>query len=216
MANQQPQQKAPQKQRTASERIEGLENVASALYQSASSLTRDMAIVKDAIKLLGNKVDALVKALAAQAPINDDTIAKYMVENNVNELKGKVADLVAQGILKASEDTVAAEDFIVGQEIAIDTDDVVNPRMQFVVSSLTDEKVRNAMIGSIAGDILTIAPDKLRFRVLEVYKVIIPEAPAAQPTETPAEAPKDVTPAAPALAAVPDAAPEAEVAPAQS
>ena len=58
MANEQQQQ--PQKP-TASQRIDSLENGLGALFQTADNLARDMMIVKDAIKLLGNKLDAVVK-----------------------------------------------------------------------------------------------------------------------------------------------------------
>jgi hypothetical protein len=172
------------KQRSATQRIEDLETGLMSLYQTADNMARDLLMVKDAIKLLGNKVDALVKA-AERGTVNDAVVAAIMVENNVEELKKKVDTLVAQGIL-ASEEKVTQTSFVVGREIDSDGK-VVNPRLQFTMGALQPE-IREKILGGMPGQVITLQEDKLKFEVLETYAIQTPKAPEAEaPSEAPAE-----------------------------
>lgn len=179
MSNQQ------QDKRTASQRIDDMERGLMALYQTADNMARDMGVIKEAIKLLGNKLDAVVKASNRGEALNDEVIAKIMVENNVEELKGKVTDLVNQGVLVAAEE-VGPNSFVVGREID-ENGTVVNPRMQFVVSALQGE-IKDKFPGSKAGQILDLQEGKFKFEVQEVYNLQTPQAAAPEQSEAPAEA----------------------------
>lgn len=163
--------------RTASQRIEDMERGLMALYQTADNMARDMMTIKEAIKLLGNKLDAVVKATSRGEQLSDEVISKIMVENNVEELKNKVQDLVNQGVLVAAEE-VSANSFIVGREIDADGK-VQNPRMQFVVSALA-ENVRTKFPGAKAGQTLELEEGKWKFEVQEVYSIQTPQAPQAE------------------------------------
>lgn len=169
---QQPAQK-PQ-QRTAAQRLDDLERGLMALYQTADNMARDMGVIKEAIKLLGNKLDAVVKASARGEALNDDVISKIMIENNVEELKNKVTTLVQQGVLVAAEE-VTPNSFVVGQELAQDGT-VQNPRIQFVVSAL-QEGVKEKMPGAKVDQILDLEEGKWKFQVLEIYSIETPKAP---------------------------------------
>lgn len=169
-----------QDKRTASQRIEDLERGLMSLYQTADNMARDLMTIKDAIKLLGNKLDAVVKATAAGETMSDEVIAKIMVQNNVDELKAKVDNLVAQGVLKAGE-AIGPNSFVVGREISEDGT-VQNPRMQFVVSAL-QEGVRDKFPGAKAGETLVLQEGKWKFEVLEVYDLVAPEAPQEESSE---------------------------------
>src|SRR5271170_6768520 len=92
------QQKTEQK-RTAVQRIDDLERGLMGMYQAGDNLARDIMTIKEAIKLLGGKVDAIVKATMAGEDLNDDVLSRIMVENNVTELKTKVSQLVTSGTL---------------------------------------------------------------------------------------------------------------------
>lgn len=166
--------------RTASQRIEDMERGLMALYQTADNMARDMMTIKEAIKLLGNKLDAVVKATSRGEQLTDEVISKIMVENNVEELKNKVQDLVNQGVLVAAEE-VTANSFIVGREIDADGK-VQNPRMQFVVSALA-ENVRTKFPGAKAGQTLELEEGKWKFEVQEVYSIQTPQAPQAEQSE---------------------------------
>jgi hypothetical protein len=188
--------------RSASQKISDLENAMMSLYQTADNIVRDLGTIKDAIKLLGNKVDSIVKASAAGEPLNDEVISRIMVQNNIEELQNKLKVMVAQGILVPSEQA-AQDSFIVGQDLN-DAGEVVNPRLQFAVYALQPE-LREKFNGARTGDVLNLQEGKLKFKVTEIYQIQKPKpAPAPAPAEAPAEAApaaSDQAPAAPAEAA---------------
>jgi hypothetical protein len=204
MSNQ-PQQ--PQDKRTAAQKIDDIEKGLMYLYQTADNMARDMGTIKEAIKLLGNKLDSVVKASAAGEPLNDEVIARIMVENNVEELKQKVTNLVNQGILVAS-DEVGPTSFVVGRELDAEGK-VANPRMQFVVNALNPE-VKDKFPGAKVGSTLELQEGKWKFEIQESYNIVTPQPPAPQDNqaalqdkvEAQAAAPADA-PAAPTLSAVP-------------
>jgi len=174
--------------RTAGQRIEDLERVASGLYHSLDQISRENGMLKDAVHLLDNKVRAIVEAIKNSGQVvdlSDDNLAKIMLGFRVDELKTKLNGLLAQGILKASE-TIAEESFVVGEEV--DTaGTVVNPRVQFALSAI-DPNLRDKLKGSKAGDLVELAEGKWRLRVLEVYAIVPPETEeAAAPEAAPAE-----------------------------
>jgi hypothetical protein len=161
--------------RTATQRIEDLERALMSLYQTADNMARDLMTIKDALKILGNKTDALVKALVRDgSKISDDIISSIMIENNVEELKEKVATLVTQGILTPSEEIVESS-FVVGRDVGQDGK-VVNPRIQFAFSGINPE-VREKLRGAKAGQVIEFSADKNKFEVLEVYTIGTPGAP---------------------------------------
>lgn len=192
--------------RTASQRIDDTERGLMSLYQTADNMARDLLTIKEAIKLLGNKLDSVVKASAQGLPLNDEVIAKIMVENNVEELKGKVTNLVNQGVLVAAEE-VGPNSFVVGREISEDGT-VQNPRMQFVVNAL-QEGVKEKFPGTKPGQILELQEGKWKFEVQETYNIQTPPAPTAEAQAT--EAPATPAPEAQATETQPT-----EPAPAQS
>lgn len=173
------------KQLTASERIDNLENTMMSLYQTADNIARDVLTIKDAIKLLGNKVDAIVKASVAGKPLTDENLASIMIENNVTELKGKVDGLITQGIL-VTEETVSADSFVVGREVD-ENGEVQNPRLQFAVASLQND-LKDKLIGQKTSSVVVFEEGKLSFEVMEVYKIQSPTAPMvpSEGTDTPA------------------------------
>jgi hypothetical protein len=161
--------------RTATQRIEDLERALMSLYQTADNMARDLMTVKDALKLLGNKLDATVKALVRDgSKISDEVISSIMVENNIEELKQKVNTLVQQGILTPAEEIIESS-FIVGRDLGQDGT-VVNPRMQFTYTGISPE-VREKLRGAKPGQIIEFAADKNKFEVLEVYTIGAPAAP---------------------------------------
>lgn len=183
------------KQRTASQRIDDMERGLMALYQTADNMARDVMTIKEAIKLLGNKLASVVKASENGEQVNDEVISRIMVENNVEELKEKVTDLVNQGILASAEE-VTAQSFVVGRELG-DDGAIVNPRMQFVVSA-TQEHVRPKFLGAKVGQVLDLEEGKWKFEVQEIYSIQTP-----QPPQAAQQADAEAAPQAAALDAAP-------------
>lgn len=159
--------------RTAAQRIEDLERGLMAGFQTMDNMTRDIMVIKDAVKLLGNKVDSIVKATERGQPLNDEVLAKIMIENNVSELKEKVTGLVSQGIL-APQESVDDNSFVVARELS-DSGEVVNPRIQFALQAV-QEHLRSKIRGSKPGDVLVLEEGKLKFELLETYAVQPPKA----------------------------------------
>lgn len=175
--------------RNATQRIEDLERALVSLYQTCDNMARDLTLIKDAIKLLGNKVDAIRQA----SNLTDDQVGAIMTENNVNELKDKVQNLVDQKILSVA-DAATETSFLVGREVN-DEGSVVNPRLQFALSALQPE-LQEKLKGAKVGDSITLQEGKLKYEVLEVYTIKAPEAPQTEEAavETQQEAaPTEVT-----------------------
>lgn len=181
--------------RTASQKIEDLERAVMSGFQVSNNMARDIMIIKDALKLLGNKVDSIMEASQKGLALNDENISKLMLERNITELKGKVENLVTQGILKAT-DAVGDNTFLVGSENE-KGGKVIHPRVQFTYGSL-EKELQEKLKGAKVGDLVTFQEDKLRFSVQEIYAIVppkAPEAPVASPSATPAAvAPNGATP----------------------
>lgn len=170
--------------RTATQRIEDLEQGFMSLYQTVDNMARDLMTIKEAIKLLGNKLDSVVKASTRGLTLSDDVIASIMVENNVEELKTKVTNFVNQGMLVPTEE-VTNNSFVVGRELS-DDGTVQNPRMQFVVSALSED-VRSKFPGAKVGQILDLQEGKWKFEILEIYSIETPKTPEAASESSTAE-----------------------------
>lgn len=184
------QNQKPVDNRSASQKIGDLERAMMQLYQTADAMARDLGTVKDAIKLLGNKVDSIVKASQKGEAITDEVISRIMIENNCEELKQKVTIMQAQGIL-APQEQIGADSFVVGAELN-DAGETINPRLQFALYALSPE-LQEKLTGAKVGDTLTLQEGKLRFKVLESYQIQQPEAPAEAVQEAPAQAPAEGT-----------------------
>ena len=159
--------------RTASQRIEDLERTVMAAYQTLDQMARDLMTIKEAIKLLGNKTSAIATA----ANIPDDIISKLMLDANVAELKSKVDVLVEQGVLVADENLTDTS-FVVGQEVD-SNGAIVNPRLQFTLGSLNPDLRAKIAAGKVGGDDIELQEGKLKFRLLETYQIVTPQAPEA-------------------------------------
>jgi hypothetical protein len=207
--------------------LDDLERALMSLFQNMENLGRETNTIRDAVRLLGNKVDALAKANIRGEQPTDETLSQIMIDNNVEELKGKVDGLVKAQVL-VTTDIVSETSFIVGRELAADSDKVINPRLQFSLTALAKE-VGDKIKGRLIGDIITVQEGQARFEILEVYNIQTPpvvaqqaaaptpDAPATDASATPASsdataatAPQDSsaptagTPAAPAQAAPQD------------
>ena len=177
MANEQQQDK-----RTASQKLEDIEGGLINLYQTVDNMARDLMTAKEAIKLLGNKSDAICKAILNGEKPSDEVISRIMVENNVSELKEKVQKLVSDGVLEAAEE-ISPNSFVVGRELAEDGT-IQNPRMQFVVSALGAE-IKDKFPGNKIGQVVNVQEGKWNFEIQEIYNIVTPPAPseAADPAE---------------------------------
>ena len=202
-----------QQKRTAVQRIDDLERGLMGMYQAADNMGRDLMTVKEAIKLLGNKIDAIVKATQRGEDLTDEVIGNIMVQNNVADLKARVDQLVASGTLVATLEPVDEKNFVVGQEVD-DTGKVLNPRLQFVLGAL-NEDLRNKIKGAKVGDSVVFQEGKLKFDLQEAYAVVTPAPAVEAEAATEAVADTQAVASAPAEAAVEQSSTDANEATAQ-
>lgn len=204
------QNQKPSDNRTATQRITDLENLIMSLCSVSDNLARDVMTLKEAIKLLDNKVNSIVKAHNAEEALTDEVLTRIMMENNSAELAAKVANMVAQGIL-VPEEVISENSFIVGNEQ--DNDGKVhNPRLQFALKAIQAADSREKLQGAKVGDLIEFKEGALKFKVLESYaiqqpKEVQPVTALAAVSDAPvAEASAEVAPeAAPAEAPAPEA-----------
>jgi len=160
--------------KNASQRIEDLETQVASILVGADNMAKDLMYMKEALKLLVNKVDAVVKAVNQGGNITDEILNKFMLENQINELKNKVDALVKSGVLVPSE-SVQENSLVVIRELD-PNGQVTVARNQFAFSSLVPmykEKLLNAKVGAN----ITIGDAGDSIEILEIYSI-------AQPKET--------------------------------
>jgi len=183
--------------KTASERLEILENTVNSVIQAVqplANMAQDLMALREAVKLLNNKLDAVVKCTNSGTALTDENIGQVMTENNAKELEDKVTKMVSDGLLEAT-DTVGKESFVVINEQDSDGK-IINPRMQFLLSALTNEEVRGKLEGAKVGANLPVGDKGGSLNVLEAYNIVTPQTPAAEAQAPAADA--AATEAAPA------------------
>ena len=176
--------------RTATQRLEALEQVCGALYNTIQELIRandriaplvaDVPTLKEAAKLLNKRVEALVSVADASSGISAETVSAKMVEMNVSELKDQIGAWVTNGALVANETGADSESFVVAEETTVDGT-VANPRVQFPMRSQSTEIQAN-ILGKKVGDKVDLGAEKLGLTILELYTITPP------PSEAPPQA----------------------------
>ena len=193
--------------RTATQKIEDLEKVVTMLYQATAetknaveNLLRsqgDMALVKDALKLLNKKTEAIILTATPETGITAAAVSALVIKMNVEDLTAQVAGYVENGHLAVAEE-VADGTYLVCEESNAEGA-LVNPRIQFRLDS-QDAATQAALKGKKVGDVTSFGDGKFTAKLLEIYTITdhkAPEAaaPAAEtapesaPAETAAETP---------------------------
>lgn len=206
--------------RTATQKIEDLERVVSMLYQSVRSLDvavksfvdtqRDMVLVRDALRLLNKKTEAIVQVAKPESGITPESVSDLVIKMNVEDLKAQVADYLQRGSLIPS-DEVSAKTYLVCEEQNADGS-IANPRIQFRLDS-QDPETQAALTGKKVGDLVSFGEGKYNAKITELYGLV--DSPASQ-AAAPAAAPQEVAPAQEALAQAAPAAPIQNELPAES
>lgn len=172
--------------KTASERLETLEGMMPSVIQGLQAIdpiARDLSNLKEAANLLNNKLNALIQVLATKGTtVTDQELSDQMAANKSKELADKVADLVKNNVLAAT-DTVSADSFVVLSESDA-SGNTLTLRSQFLVSALNSEDIKAKLIGTKVGDQVTANDQGNSLKILEIYEVVKPasEADASTPT----------------------------------
>ncbi len=202
--------------KTATERLEILENTVNSIIQAIqplANMAQDLMAIREATKLLNNKLDAVVKSINAGTALTDENLGQLMTENNAKELQDKVTKMVTDGLLAAT-DTIGKDSFVVISE-SDETGKVVNPRMQFLLSALQNEEIKAKLEGATVGTNIPVGDKGASLNVLEAYNIVVPQtqAPASADTSAASAADAAATDASVGIApAASDTAPAAETA----
>ena len=162
---------APQQKLTAAQRIEALEGMNMAANQNIRVLAGEIDNLRQTMGALARRLNAAIK-VGENGSLSNDAVNGLLVEENTQELKGKVDYLVGQGVLKQSEKgTVGEKSFVVGRELDEDRN-VINPRIQFALASLIPE-VKDLLMGKKAGDVIkNESGDGLLMEVVEIFDIV--------------------------------------------
>ncbi len=198
--------------KTATERLEILENTVNSIIQAVqplANMAQDLMGLREAVKLLNNKLDVTIKCINSGTQLTDENLSQGMTENNAKDLQDKVTKMVSDGLLAAT-DTIGKDSFVVINE-QDDSGKIVNPRMQFLLSALQNEEIRGKLEGATVGSNIPVGDKGGSLNVLEAYNIVVPQAPAAETAETQATTDAATTTEAPATTDA-TAAPAAETA----
>ena len=197
--------------KTATERLELLENTVNSIIQAIqplANMSQDLMGLREATKLLNNKLDAVVKSINAGTQLTDENLGQIMTDNNAKELQDRVTKMVSDGLLAAS-DTVGKDSFVVINE-QDESGKIVNPRMQFLLSALQNDEIRGKLEGAKTGTNIAVGDKGGSLNVLEAYNIVVPQAPEA--TQDATDAPAETAAEAPATEAATESAPAEETA----
>ena len=180
MENQNTQQ--PKKPMTASERLDAIELGFKMLDSGLADLFQNAEVIRQAIKLLDNKVNSMVKAVNNGEPLTEEVLERIMKDNFATELKQKVEDLKTKGELSDAE-YIEADSFVVLKQIASEGGAVIDPRFQAPVSRLSEE-VKSLLMGKKVGDLVSLTEAEQAL-VLEIYKIMTMQNAPVNPENAP-------------------------------
>jgi prophage DNA circulation protein len=168
------QKEQKQKTLTASQRLEGIEQALTTMDQAFGNVSARLRDIGAALKLLSEKVDAIVQANATGVQVNNEVLDNIMSERHAAELKGKVDDLVNSGVLVAAQE-IGESSFFVFRELNAETGKVESLRTQFSYLNLTDEW-KKEFKGKKIGDTIRREGGATVVEIEEIYDIV--EAPA--------------------------------------
>jgi len=179
-------QESKETKKTAGQRINNLEQTLVGTLKALGALDNEQQVIKEAIGLLGNKIDAVVKLLNASKELSNDNIASVMVDNKAAKLAENTNNLVKNGVL-VQTDSVDNNSFVVGREV-MDDGVVINPRIQFTVESSQDN-LKTKLLGAKVLDKILVQEGKAQLEILEIYSINEPKAPQAPTAQETTQAP---------------------------
>jgi hypothetical protein len=146
------------------------------------NIARENEILKDALQLLHEKLDAVITLQTKGMALSEENINTAVVEMKENTLKQKVTEMLDQGAI-AWTDTVGEDSLIVSRELNKEGQ-VENPRLQFLVGRLVDE-LKQKFVGKKVGDLIQGDENKLDIEIMEIYNLVPKTLGQTNLTETP-------------------------------
>jgi len=164
-----------QPKKTAAQRLSNLEDTLVGTLKALGAVDNEQSMIKEALSLLGAKLDAMTKLLQANNPqLTDAAMSNLMIEGKANKMSADTQQAVSNGVL-VSTDVVTENCFVVGREVE-DNGNVINPRIQFTVES-AKEQFRARILGAKVLDRILVEEGKAKLELLEIYSINQPKAP---------------------------------------
>lgn len=168
------------KELTASQRLMGLEQSVRLLDQALANMANQMEVLRNGMLLINDKQTAIVTALSTGQAVNNQSLDTIVEQQKVEDMKTKIAGLVANNQLKASTDPVDDMSFVVVREINKESGEVVNPRLQFPIRTLNKESMEK-IVGKKAGDSVSFVDGNPAIvEIEEVYTIVLEETGEAE------------------------------------
>lgn len=133
------------------------------------NLSRENEILRDALQLIHEKLDAVISLQSSGQALTDENINETVVKLKEASLKEKVDEMLNQGIIQ-NTDVVGDDSLIVSRELNKEGK-VENPRLQFLVGRLVDQ-LKSKFIGKKVGDLIQGDGDKLDIEIMEIYNLV--------------------------------------------
>lgn len=133
------------------------------------NIARENEILKDALQLLHEKLDAVITLQNRGLPLNDDNINEAVVEMKENSLKERVTEMLRQGNI-VSVNVVGEDSLIVSRELSKEGK-VENPRLQFLVGRLNGQ-LKSKFVGKKVGELIQGEENKLNIEIMEIYDLV--------------------------------------------
>lgn len=162
------------KKLTATQRISYLEEIVERYGAHFEAVGNELDTMRNLISSLAKRLNASI-----QATESDDSVKKIIIDQNIQELQGKVDFLIQKGVLAKGDVgyQVSDKSFIVGRELD-SAGKVINPRIQFSIGSVLPE-LKELIYGKKVGDVF--APNNedtenpVSIEITELYQIVDPK-----------------------------------------
>jgi phage pi2 protein 07 len=133
------------------------------------NIARENEILKDALQLLHEKLDAVIDLQNKGLPLIDENINEAVVSLKEKAMKDKIDEMLQSGTIKSTE-TIGEDSLVVSRELNKEGR-VENPRLQFLVGRLIQE-LKTKFVGKKVGDLIKGDDNKLDIEIMEIYELV--------------------------------------------
>jgi hypothetical protein len=152
-----------------------LQEIAEANQTLALQLASVTMNLNNSIKrnnVLRSELRAMIEIVSSGEKLDAKAISDKVIAANVEELKKRLETLKKNKLIEKAED-IQADGFVVAMQTDKDGN-VVNARMQFLVSDMDDE-IQSKILSKRAGETVIFGGEEPDLYIMEVYKTVNPE-----------------------------------------
>jgi hypothetical protein len=167
------------KKLNGTQRIEILERqvikLGQLIDQQVVILAKEIDTLREVIVKLNQRINATIQA-GEGGSLSNDVVDNIMIKNDIKKMETDVEYLVKSGVLKKDNETPATENtFVVGRNVDKEGN-IVNPRLQFAISTLENEEIKKMFIGAIVGNVIKAQVEgDSDIEITELYSITQPE-----------------------------------------